>query len=143
MSIKNIDTWAGYDVRKCTPPEPEELTGEQEERLTEIVVDLLQNEAVMDNGWDLLDESQRDEALLYLSSTRRCLKSRPSASCAARSRNSRRPRVTRFKAPGYRHPRERRGVEAPLPGSFEHGRHPGSDRGVLPREHSHDGRRAA
>ena len=65
MSIKNIDTWAGYDVWKCTPPEPEELTGEQEERLTEIVVDL-QNEAVMDNGWDLLDETQRDEALLYL-----------------------------------------------------------------------------
>ena len=65
MSIKNIDTWAGYDVWKCTPPEPEELTDEQEERLTEIVVDL-QNEAVMDNGWDLLDESQRDEALLYL-----------------------------------------------------------------------------
>ena len=65
MSIKNIDTWAGYDVWKCTPPEPEELTDEQGERLTEIVVDL-QNEAVMDNGWDLLDESQRDEALLYL-----------------------------------------------------------------------------
>lgn len=65
MSIKNIDTWDGYDVWKCTPPESEELTGEQEERLTEIVVDL-QNEAVIDNGWDLLDETQRDEALLYL-----------------------------------------------------------------------------
>ena len=79
MSIKNIDTWAGYDVWKCTPPEPEELTGEQEERLTEIVVDL-QNEAVMDNGWDLLDESQRDEALLYLKRHQALLKSRPSAS---------------------------------------------------------------
>lgn len=67
MSIKDIDTWDGYDIWKCTPPEPEddELTGEQEERLSEIIVDK-QNEAVMDNGWDLLDETQRDEALLYL-----------------------------------------------------------------------------
>lgn len=65
MSIKNIDTWAGYDVWKCTPPEPEELSDDEAERLDEIIVDM-QNEAVMDNGWDLLDESQRDEALLYL-----------------------------------------------------------------------------
>ena len=65
MSPENMPN---YDVWRCHDPredEDDELTGEQEERLAEIIVDK-QNEAVLDNGWDLLDEIERDEALLYL-----------------------------------------------------------------------------
>ena len=65
MIISNIDTWQGYDAWKCTPPEPEELSDDEAERLDEIIVDM-QNEAVLNNCWDLLDETQLDEALLYL-----------------------------------------------------------------------------
>lgn len=64
MSL-NLDTWSGYDVWKTTPPEPDELTDEEEERLTEIIVDM-QNECVLNNGWDLLNGQEHDAAILYL-----------------------------------------------------------------------------
>lgn len=60
-AMPNYDIWKCHDPRE-DEPEPSE---EQVEWMDEYVVDL-QNEAVMDNGWDLLDETQRDEAVAYL-----------------------------------------------------------------------------
>ena len=68
----NIDTWPGYDIWKCHDPredEPDEPTPEEREQFDEYVVDL-QNEAVADNGWDLLDADQLGKAVAFLKAHR-------------------------------------------------------------------------
>lgn len=59
--MSNYDVWRCHDPRE-DEPEPSE---EQVEWMDEFVIDL-QNEAVMDNGWDLLDTDQLGEAVAYL-----------------------------------------------------------------------------
>lgn len=60
-TMSNYDIWKCHDPRE-DEPEPSE---EQVEWMNEYIVDL-QNEAVMDNGWDLLDADQLGEAVAYL-----------------------------------------------------------------------------
>ena len=60
-AMTNYDIWKCHDPRE-DEPEPSE---EQVEWMNEYIVDL-QNEAVMDNGWDLLDADQLGEAVAYL-----------------------------------------------------------------------------
>lgn len=60
-AMTNYDVWRCHDPRE-DEPEPSE---EQVEWMNEYVVDL-QNDAVADHGWDLLDTDQLGEALAYL-----------------------------------------------------------------------------
>lgn len=60
-AMTNYDVWRCHDPRE-DEPEPSE---EQVEWMNEYIVDL-QNEAVADHGWDLLDTDQLGEAVAYL-----------------------------------------------------------------------------
>lgn len=60
-TMSNYDIWKCHDPRE-DEPEPSE---EQVDWMNEYVVDL-QNDAVADHGWDLLDDDQLGEALAYL-----------------------------------------------------------------------------
>lgn len=60
-AMPNYDVWRCHDPRE-DEPEPSE---EQVEWMNEYIVDL-QNEAVADHGWDLLDDDQLGEAVAYL-----------------------------------------------------------------------------
>lgn len=61
------DAMLNYDIWKCHDPREDELepSEEQVEWMDEYVVDL-QNEAVADHGWDLLDADQLGKAVAYL-----------------------------------------------------------------------------
>ena len=61
------DAMPNYDVWRCHDPREDELepSEEQVEWMNEYIVDL-QNEAVADHGWDLLDTNQLGEAVAYL-----------------------------------------------------------------------------
>ena len=60
-AMPNYDVWSCHDPREDEP----ELSEEQVEWMDEYIVDL-QNEAVADHGWDLLDTDQLGEAVAYL-----------------------------------------------------------------------------
>lgn len=60
------DPWTNYDTWKChDPAEDTDLSPAQLEQVNDIAIDL-QNEAVLERGWNLLDPDDLADAVDYL-----------------------------------------------------------------------------